>query len=77
MGDRAPDLLLGAAVLGLVAAAGLWLWKKWALWLFGGLSLVLVGLDYAAGAPLAHKAAVFISTLIVLSLAYAVRQRFR
>ena len=70
-------LLLAAAAGGLLSLIGLWLWQRWALWLFMGLGLAVIPLDLLARAPRLHMAAATLSTLLILGLAYPVRARFR
>lgn len=69
-------VFIGTAAIGLGSLVGLWLWRRWALWLFGAVGLVIVGLDLAARGPRLHMLAAVVSTLLVLGLSYPVRKRF-
>ena len=70
-------LLIGTSVIGLASLAGLWWWRLWALWMFGTVGLVISGLDVMARGPKLHILAALASTLLVLGLAYPVRERFK
>ena len=68
--------LLTVAFGGLLAIIGLWRWQRWAVTLFVVLGLAGMALDFAAGAPLAHKLAGACTTLLVAVMAYRLRNRF-
>jgi hypothetical protein len=70
-------LLVGSTGLGLVAVGGMWWWRRWGLGLFAASGVAIVVLDEIAFAPGTHQAAVIVSTLLVLALAWRVRDRFR
>lgn len=68
--------LVAVACLGLVAIAGLWQWRRWAMVLFIVLGVAGFVLDILASAPVAHKIASASATLLVAGLAYLLRDRF-
>jgi hypothetical protein len=69
--------LLGTGGVGLVALAGLWRWRRWALVLYGFVAVVGIVLDLLAAAPILHQITVVAGALIVFTLAYANRRQFR
>lgn len=68
---------LFVAAAGCVALAGLWYWRRWALWLYAVLAVAGVVLDIVARAPTAHQLTVVTAAVVVLGLAYLNRDRFR
>jgi hypothetical protein len=68
--------LLAVGGAGLVAVAGLWHWRRWAVILYGIVAAASLALDVAVRAPAVHQAAVIVAALAVLGLAYANRARF-
>jgi hypothetical protein len=71
-----PGAASPAAFAGLVAVAGLWHWRRWAVILYGIVAAASLALDVAVRAPAVHQAAVIVAALAVLGLAYANRARF-
>lgn len=69
--------LLGTGGAGLVALAGLWRWRRWAVALYGIVALAGVVLDVLARAPALHQATVVTAAVLLFLLVYLNRQRFR
>ncbi len=69
--------LLLVGVTGLVALVWLLRWRRWALVLYGILTVASAVLDWFAAAPRAHQMTVVVSGAAVFALAYVNRRRFR
>ncbi len=69
--------LVLTGVVGLVALAGLWGWRRWAVVLYALLAAASLTLDVVAGAPVAHQATVAVDAVLILALAWLNRARFR
>lgn len=76
-GPTAYWALVTVGGVGLVALAGLWRWRRWALWLYGIGAAASIGLDVVVHAPAVHQVAVGVGATAVFGLAYANRARFR
>lgn len=69
--------LLIVAGVGLIALVGLWRWRRWALGLYAILVLASIVLDVIVRAPLAHQLTVIVSAVVLFTLAFLNRSRFR
>ena len=69
--------LVLTGMAGLVALAGLWRWRRWAVALYGVLAVVSLALDVVGKAPVAHQVTVVGSAGLMLALARANRALFR
>lgn len=69
--------LLITGATGLIAIAGLWLWRRWAVILYVGVAVASLCLDVVAEAPLAHRVTVVVSAVSVFLLVYLSWDRFR
>jgi len=61
---------------GFLALIGLWYWRRWAVVLYGGLTVASLVLDVIARAPVVHQIAVVLGASAVLTLVYVNRARF-
>ena len=56
------------ALLILFGLAGLWLLKRWSVWVLAIATFATLGLDQVANAPTVHKAATVASLLLIIAL---------
>jgi hypothetical protein len=67
--------IAGAAV-GFVALIGLFHYRRWGVWIFGCLSVVVTVVNFIVRAPSAHTLATIALAGLVLGLVYLLRRRF-
>lgn len=69
------ELMFASGVVGLVAAAGMFFLRRWALWLYFGVVAAMLVLDQQARAPRLHQAAVLTGAALIGACAWAARGR--
>jgi len=68
--------LAGGAV-GLAILLGLWLWQRWALWLYGAVTLFVLATRTLGGATPTEVLTIYLGGATILLLAWWNREHFR
>jgi len=68
---------LACAALILVSMAGIWFWRRWAVWMMLPLTALVFALDLIARAPMAHLVAGPLALSLLLLFIRPVWTRFR
>jgi hypothetical protein len=69
-------LAVSLPILLLAALAGVWFWRRWALWLLAAVVMATLAFDIATDGPMMHLAAAIFSGLISAGLLWWNRGRF-